>query len=100
MLGELYSLLRNCDLQFIIFKRNIFLKKNCSEGKNIQLKACTKPLLEDANYDLESDVSRNILSRLKLCECSEIVYYIVRYDRDFPVIESFYEIFSATENGT
>ena len=35
-------------------------KKNIEKEKKILLKNCTKPLLEDANYDLEINNSGNI----------------------------------------
>ena len=48
--GNLYffSLLNN-SVHVILFNLNMF--KKLSEGKNIRVKECTKPLLWDANYD-------------------------------------------------
>ena len=34
------------------------IQKKLSEGKKIWVKACTKPLLGDANYDLEKSILR------------------------------------------
>ena len=58
--SDLYFLLHNFGLQ--IKKQNL-----CS-----YLKASTKPLLENDNYDLENKESTNVLSRysLKLCDSS------------------------------
>ena len=46
------------------------------------------PLLEDPNYDLKSNDSRNVLSwrRLNLRDFPQIMYEIVPYAQDFPSI--------------
>ena len=45
-----------------------------SEGKKINLKECTKPLPEDANYDLENNDSRNVLTQCHL----ELCYFAIK----------------------
>jgi len=48
------------------------LKENCSKGKEIKPKACTKTLLKDAN--LENNYSRNGLSR---CYLKLLIFSII-----------------------
>ena len=67
---ELYFLLHDFGVQFIPIKLGNLKKIYRREKKEMQLKTCTEPV--DANYNLESNDSRNVLSRcrLKLCDLS------------------------------
>ena len=62
--GDLYfSLLHNSGIKFIPFQLGDFKKRSSKGNKD---KARQSPLLQDANYDLERNNSRNILSRCHL----------------------------------
>ena len=61
--GDLYFLLQNFDVQIVLFELDNFKKKFIGEKKKIQQNACTKSLLEDANYDLENNDPRKVLIR-------------------------------------
>lgn len=54
-----------------------------------------KPLLEDANYDLQNNVSRNVLNqcRLELCNFFKYICYIVAYTRDFLPVKFIFKYF-------
>ena len=65
--GDLYFLLHKFGEQIILF--NLRIGKNCSEGKKDIANYCTKPIRQDANYDLENNDSRNILSQYRLESC-------------------------------
>ena len=69
--GDLYFLLHKIVVQIIAFQVKKIKKKIVrKEKKKISLKECTQPFLQDANYDLENNDSRNVLSqcRLELCD--------------------------------
>ena len=66
-LGDLYFLLHNFGEQIIPFKLGK-LKNNYLKGKKDEAKSVHEAhyLLEDLNYNLERNYSRNILSRRRL----------------------------------
>ena len=59
------------------------VKEICSDRKKIFLIACTKSLVNHANYELENKDSRKILShcRFKLFDCPKGKYENVAYSR-------------------
>ena len=59
----MYLFFHNLSVQDIPFELGK-LKKNYMKGKEIKLKCARSPLLEDANYDLERNESRNILNSM------------------------------------
>ena len=69
--GDLYCLLHNNSVHISLFDLRK-IKKNVSDGKKILVKACTKPLLWDANYDRGNNNYMNALRprRFKWCNFS------------------------------
>ena len=53
---------------------------------------CRKQLLEDANYDLAKNDSRNVFSQCQLeIVCCIYIYYIVPCDQDFVPIKFYFK---------
>ena len=83
----------------LVYKSSPFnmkkFQKNSWKGKKINLKACTKHLIQnDTNHDLEGKHLRNILSWccLKLHDFSQIMYQIVLNTR-LSIYQVFFKYF-------